>query len=69
MSRFKNVVKTSEDMKDKMNPAYVMSIRDTMDLIDHYDDMIKLVFAVFRIGYLQGGKAERAKGKKVLQHE
>lgn len=36
MSRFKDVVKTSEDMRDKINTYYDVSVKDLVDLADHY---------------------------------
>lgn len=63
MSRFKDVVKTSEDMRDKINTYYDVSVKDLVDLADHYQGEIELAAAAFRLGYLQGSKAERAKMK------
>lgn len=64
MSRFKDVVKTSEDMKGKINIYYDVSVKDFVDLADHYQGEIELTAAAFRLGYLQGSKAERAKMKE-----
>ena len=64
MSRLKNVVKLSEDMRDKMNTRYVLTCGNMFDLIGHYENIFELVNAAFRLGYCQGAKAERKRAKE-----
>lgn len=64
MGRLKNVVQISEDMIGRMNVRYGMSFENVTDLIKNYSGKFELAAAAFRLGYLQGTKAECARRKE-----
>lgn len=64
MARIKNVVKKAESIHGTINTFYDITGNDVTELIEHYKLPYELACAAFRIGYMQGSKAEQAKMKK-----
>lgn len=64
-----NAVKVSEEILEKIDDRYDMSVSEMLALDKAYQDRIELLCGAFRFGYAQGQKAERARRKRGAAHE
>ncbi|MBA4700921.1 MAG: hypothetical protein H2212_15975 [Ruminococcus sp.] len=64
MGRIKNIVEKSELMIGTIDVRYDISAASLIELVMHYRLPLESACAAFRVGYLQGAKAARAKMKK-----
>lgn len=61
MARVKDAVGTAKAIEGKVPLNYAVTVEQTLDFIDAYrHDLITLAAEVFRFGFYQGVKAERA---------
>lgn len=59
-----NVMKKIQEMKGKINIYYDMDIEDMEIIYNSSNDGFSLISNAFTFGYIQGMKAQKAKGRK-----
>ena len=59
-----NVMKKIQEMREGINPYYDMDIEDMKKIYNNSNDGSSLISNAFVFGYLQGMKAQKAKGRK-----
>lgn len=59
-----NVMKKIQEMREGINPYYDMDIEDMQKIYNSSNDSFSLISNAFVFGYLQGMKAQKAKGRK-----